>query len=145
MRIASSLLPTVALLVLTGGVAAGEPVKTSAATSPVAPSPTDEMWKKFQCMEQRIRALEGQLKVQTSATGQGPNGALQADSGQPAAAEISNRFPAGFVRVPKSRRDGKTSENSEVEKQSSEGAEPGAKPPTAPTRSALRPSTRTPA
>jgi hypothetical protein len=145
MRIASSLLPTVALLVLTGGVAAGEPVKTSAATSPVAPSPTDEMWKKFQCMEQRIRALEGQLKVQTSATGQAPNGALQADSGQAAAAEVSNRFPAGFVRVPKSRQDGKTAENSEVEKQSSEVAEPVAKPPTAPPQSEVQPRQPTPA
>jgi hypothetical protein len=78
------LLGTVAILGLCGGLAVGEPAKPSAPAALATQLSTEELLRNLQCMEQRIRALEGKLKSQTA----------------PAAAESPQPFPMRTVRVP---------------------------------------------
>src|SRR5438552_19208785 len=66
-RAVTGLLATVAMLIVGGKLATGEPAKSSAAVAPAAQPSNEELLRNFQCMEQRIRALEAQLKSQTTA------------------------------------------------------------------------------
>ncbi len=85
-RALSLLLTTAAILNLDCRLAASQPVKPSVPAAPTVQQPsTEELLRNLQCMEQRIRALEGQLKSQTTA---------------PPAAETPQPFPVRIVRVP---------------------------------------------
>jgi len=63
------LLTTAAMSGVGGALAFGEPAKPAAPKAPAVPAApsNEELLRKVQCMEQRIRALEGQLKAQTTA------------------------------------------------------------------------------
>src|SRR5262245_3544535 len=85
-RAFSLLLTTTAILNLDCRLAASQPVKPSIPAAPTAqPLSTEELLRNLQCMEQRIRALEGQLKSQSTAS---------------PAAEPPQPFPRRFVRIP---------------------------------------------
>jgi len=79
------LLTTAAMSGVGGALAFGEPAKPAAPKAPAVPAApsNEELLRKVQCMEQRIRALEGQLKAQTTAP------AAAAEAPQP----FNMRFP----------------------------------------------------
>src|SRR5262249_45364561 len=56
------LLTTAAMSGIAGGHAAAEPAKPAAPPAGVAHASNQELLRNLQCMEQRIRALEGQRK-----------------------------------------------------------------------------------
>jgi hypothetical protein len=58
-RTFTTLLATVAMVGLGGRLAAGEPAKPPASLTPAAQPSNEELLRNLQCMEQRIRALEG--------------------------------------------------------------------------------------
>ena len=62
------LLTTAAMSGVGAGLAAGEPAKPSPPPAPAAQPSNEELLRNLQCMEQRIRALEGQLKSQAAAS-----------------------------------------------------------------------------
>ena len=85
-QIVAVLLTATAALAAGGGLALGQPAR------PAAPAPAqlsnEELLRNLQCMEQRLRALEGRLKI-------------QAESGPPESAEVLQPLPTRIVRVPK--------------------------------------------
>jgi hypothetical protein len=93
------LLATVAMVGLGGRLAAGEPAKPPASLTPAAQPSNEELLRNLQCMEQRIRALEGQLKSQSAAPAAAGT-QLAPENAQPAAAEPPKPFPMRMVRVP---------------------------------------------
>jgi hypothetical protein len=87
-RILTILLTATATLAAGAGLAVGQPAKPATpARSPAQPS-NEELLRNLQCMEQRLRALEGRLKT-------------QAETGPPASAEVLQPLPTRIVRVPK--------------------------------------------
>jgi hypothetical protein len=87
-RVFALLLTTAATLAAGAGLAVGQPAKPTAPTPPPAQLSNEELLRNLQCMEQRLRALEGRLKS-------------QAESGPPASAEVLQPLPTRVVRVPK--------------------------------------------
>src|SRR6266852_4814938 len=66
-RTLTTLLATASMLGLSAGLAAGEPTKPSAPTAPAAQVSNEQLLRNYQCMEQRLRVLEGRLKSQAAA------------------------------------------------------------------------------
>src|SRR5262249_29645318 len=79
------------------GLAMGQPVKPSAPPAPAAQLSNEELFRRMQCMEQRIRVLEGQLKSQGAAPNAGTD--VPADNTQREAAGPPKPFPMRTVRV----------------------------------------------
>jgi hypothetical protein len=111
--------PALAIVLIAAGVldmqcrpAAGETAKPSVQAAPSAQLSNEEMLRNLQCMEQRLRALEGQVK--SNASGAKASGA-KATEGQetpervePSAAEKIEPFPSRFVRGPEAAASSKT-------------------------------------
>jgi hypothetical protein len=130
-RILTVLLTTAAMLGAGGGLAVGEPAKSSAAAALAPQMPNEELLRNFQCMEQRIRALEGQLKSKATAGAPAAGTEVPAESAPPTAAEPPKPFPMRIVRVP---------ENGErVKKPADNDAKPAAAAPEPPTKSDTAP------
>src|SRR5262245_34534361 len=91
------LLATAAMVSVGSGLAMGQPVKPSAPPAPAAQLSNEELFRRMQCMEQRIRVLEGQLKSQAAAPNAGTD--VPADNTQPEAAGPPKPFPMRTVRV----------------------------------------------
>src|SRR3954454_2488837 len=120
-RMLLGFLLTPAMSALGATLAVGEPVRSSGPVAPASQAApvqisNEELLRNLQCMEQRVRALEGQLKAQSSApAASGMENPAQ--SAQPPAAELPKPFPMRTVRVP---------QNSEPA--AKPASEPGAKP-----------------
>jgi hypothetical protein len=84
---------------LGGRLAAGEPAKPPASLTPAAQPSNEELLRNLQCMEQRIRALEGQIKSQSAAPAAAGT-EVAPEHAQPAAAEPPKPSPVRTVRVP---------------------------------------------
>jgi hypothetical protein len=95
----------------------------------------EELLRNLQCMEQRLRALEGQLKSQ-SATPAATGTKDPAESAQPAAAEPPKPFPMRIVRIPENGQQAVKPSNRGGAKPVAGAAEPAAKPETPPKKSA---------
>jgi len=101
------LLTTTAMLSMGGSFALGEQGKPSAPAPPTAsavfamPS-NEELLRNMQCMEQRIRALEGQLKSQAPAAAPAAGTEVPAENAQ-RAAELPKAFPMRRVRGEKAK------------------------------------------
>src|SRR5262245_16530297 len=91
------LLATAAMVSVGSGLAMGEPVKSPAPPAPAVQLSNEELFRRMQCMEQRIRVLEGQLKSQAAAPNAGTD--VPADNTQPEAAGPPKPFPMRTVRV----------------------------------------------
>jgi hypothetical protein len=100
----TGLLATTAMWATSAALAAGEPAKPPASAAPTVMPSNEELLRNLQCMEQRIRTLEGQLKASAA----GAN--VPAEAARPASAEVTERFPAGFVRSEKTRKPSDTEE-----------------------------------
>jgi hypothetical protein len=87
-RVFTLLLTTAATLAAGAGLAVGQPAKPAAPAPPPAQLSNEELLRNLQCMEQRLRALEGRLKT-------------QAESGPPASAEVLQPLSTHIVRVPR--------------------------------------------
>jgi hypothetical protein len=87
-RVFTVLLTTAAILAAGAGLAVGQPAKPAPSAPPPAQLSNEELLRNLQCMEQRLRALEGRLKT-------------EAESGPPASAEVLQPLPTRIVRVPK--------------------------------------------
>src|ERR1700730_8284459 len=98
-RTVTTLLATVAMLVVGGRFAAGEPAKPSAPVAPATLLSNEELLRNFQCMEQRLRALEGQLNSQTATPPVAGTG-VPAEGALSKTAEPPKPFPTRFVRIP---------------------------------------------
>ena len=93
----ATLLTTAAMVSVGSGLAMGAPVKSSAAPASAVQLSNEELFRRMQCMEQRIRVLEGQLKSQAAAPNAGTD--VPADNTQPEAAGPPKPFPMRTVRV----------------------------------------------
>ena len=87
-RVFTVLLTATATLAAGAGPAVGQPAKPAVPAPPPAQLSNEELLRNLQCMEQRLRALEGRLKI-------------QAESGPPESAEVLQPLPTRIVRVPK--------------------------------------------
>ncbi len=107
----TALLATASVLSFGGGLARGAPVKPS--SQPAAPMQlsNDELLSRMQCMEQRIRVLEGQLNSQAAA----PKAGTDAGAENPwsKTTEQPRPFPMRIVRVPGNDAKAKTPANKE--------------------------------
>src|SRR5262249_25255584 len=93
----ATLLTPAAMVSLGGGLGRGERVKPSAPSASAVQLSNEELFRRMQCMEQRIRVLEGQLKSQAAAPNAGTD--VPADNTQPEAAGPPKPFPMRTVRV----------------------------------------------
>ncbi len=115
-HILTLLLMTAAALASGSGTAVGENAKPTAPGAPPAQLSNEELLRNLQCMEQRLRALEGRLKT-------------QGESGPPASAEVLRPLPARVVRIPETRADkdeSKSTPNAPAESPARPDAKPAA-------------------
>jgi len=87
------MLATASIVGLSTGLAAGEPAKP---TAPAAQLSNEQLLRNFQCMEQRLRLLEGQLKAQAAAPTAGTE--PPPESTQSTAPESPKPFPMRYVQ-----------------------------------------------
>jgi hypothetical protein len=132
-RTFTTLLATVAMLVVGGSLAASEPAKPSVPVAPAVQLSNEELLRNILCMEQRIRALEGQVKSQAGAAALTPGTEVPAETAQPVAAEPPKPFPMRTVRVPGT--DAKAKKSAVQDGAKPAAAEPAAKPAAAPAKS----------
>src|SRR5947209_7006805 len=92
-RILTMMLATASIFGLSAGLAAGEPAKP---TAPAAQLSNEQLLRNFQCMEQRLRLLEGQLKAQAAAPTAGTE--PPPESTQSTAPESPKPFPMRYVQ-----------------------------------------------
>jgi hypothetical protein len=95
------LLTTAAMWAASAALAAGEPAKPTTPAAPAASPSNEELLRNLQCMEQRIRALEGQLKSRAGAPATDTPASAES---APAPAETIKPFPMRFVRGEKPRK-----------------------------------------
>jgi hypothetical protein len=132
------LLATVSMLGVGVGLAAGEPAGPSVRAAPPAQLSNTEILRYFQCMEDRVRSLEGQLKSQASAPTTVSE--VPAESTQPTAAAAAKPQPA-VVLAPDNEAESKKPAKKggyEVRRLPIAAAKPAPSPPT-PTAAAASP------
>ncbi len=118
----TTLLATASMLGLSAGLAAGDPTKPSAPTAPAAQVSNEQLLRNYQCMEQRLRALEGRLKSQAAA----PTGSAEVppEDPQSTAAEPPKPLAAHVVQVPEKDPKAKKPSKQDATKPAASAAEP---------------------